>query len=75
MTLEQISKATHADATQQEVQRCLFHNQWSTGADIQQFFKVRDELSTSQGLLQRGTRIVMPKCLRRQTLSLAHEGH
>jgi hypothetical protein len=32
-------------------------------------------VSASQGLLLRGTRIVMPKCLRHQTLSLAHEGH
>jgi len=75
MTLDQISKATHTDKTLQEVQRCLLHNTWSTGPDIQQFFKVRHELSTSQGLLLRGTRIVMPKCLRLQTLSLAHEGH
>ena len=75
MTLEQISKATYADATVQEVQRCLLHNQWSAGVDIQQFFKVRDKLSASQGLLLRRTRIVMSKCLRRQTLSLAHEGY
>ena len=75
MTLEQISKATNEDATLQHVQQCLLHNQWSTSTDIQPFSRVRDELSTCEGLLLRGTRIVMPKCLRRQTLSLAHEGH
>ena len=75
MTLEQISKATNEDTTLQEVQQCLLHNQWSTSPDIQPFSRVRDELSTCEGLLLRGTRIVMPKCLCRQTLSLAHEGH
>ena len=75
MTLEQISQATQEDPTLQQVQQCLLHNQWSTAPDIHQFFRIRDELSTCQGLLLRGTRIVMPTCLRRQTLSLAHEGH
>ena len=75
MTLEQISKATNEDATLQHIQQCLLHNQWSTSPDIQPFSRVRDELSTCEGLLLRGTRIVMPKCLCRQTLSLAHEGH
>ena len=73
MILEQIAKATQEDTVLQQVQRCLLQNQWSTAPDIQQFSRVRDELSTSQGLLLKGTRIVMPKCLRRQTL--AHEGH
>ena len=44
-------------------------------AVLQTFSKVRDQLSTSQGLLLRGTRIVMPKSLHPQTLSLAHENH
>ena len=51
----------------------IYH--WPDNPDLQRFAKVRDELSASQGLLLRGTRIVMPKCLRHQTLSLAHEGH
>ena len=74
-TLEQLSKATYEDATLQQLQQRLLHNQWSTSPDIQQFFRVQNGLSTCQGLLLRGTRIVMPECLRRQTLSLAHENH
>ncbi|CAB3985107.1 Transposon Tf2-9 poly [Paramuricea clavata] len=75
MTLEQISKATQDDVILQRVQQCLLHNHWPDNPDLQRFAKVRDELSASQGLLLRGTRIVVPKCLRHQTLSLAHEGH
>ena len=75
MILEQISKATQDDVILQQVQQCLLHNHWPDNPDLQRFAKVRDELSASQGLLIRGTRIVMPKCLRQQTLSLAHEGH
>ena len=48
MTLEQISKATNEDATLQQVQQCLLHNQWSTSPDIQPFSRVRNELSTSE---------------------------
>ena len=76
MTLEQISKATQDDVILQQVQQCLLQNHWPDNPDLQRFAKVRDELYASQlGLLLRGTRIVMPKCLRHQTLSLAHEGH
>ncbi|CAB4040588.1 Hypothetical predicted protein [Paramuricea clavata] len=63
MTLEQISKATQDDVILQRVQQCLLHNHWPDNPDLQRFAKVRDELSANQGLLLRGTRIVMPKCL------------
>jgi hypothetical protein len=75
MTLEEIAKATEDDAVLQQVLHCLSLNHWPNDPALQKFSKVRDELSTSQGLLLRGTRIVMPKSLRPRTLSLAHENH
>ncbi len=75
MTLEEIAKATEDDAVLQQVLHCLSLNHWPNDPGLQKFSRVRDELSTSQGLLLRGTRIVMPKSLRPRTLSLAHENH
>ena len=41
-----------------------------------QFKKVEKELSvTDDGIVLRGTRIVMPKALREKTVEIAHEGH
>ena len=75
VTLEQIAQATEDDKVLRCVQQCLSDNHWPHAPDIQKFATVRDELSTSQGLLLPGTRIVIPQCLRQRTLSLAHEGH
>ena len=75
MTLEQISRSTQDDPVLQQVQHCLLKDQWSNNPDLQQFFIVRNELSTNKDLLLRGTTIVMPKQLRHQTFMLAHEGH
>ncbi|XP_062611303.1 uncharacterized protein K02A2.6-like [Saccostrea cucullata] len=36
---------------------------------------VEAELSVVDGIVLRGSRIILPKCLRRQTIQLAHEGH
>ena len=39
------------------------------------FFSFRDELSTDQGLLIKGERLVIPESLRNRILSELHEGH
>ena len=41
----------------------------------QKYQKVFTELSTIGMIVMRGRRIIMPSCLRKQTLLLAHEGH
>ena len=74
-TLEKIAQATQDDYVLHQVQQCLFETHWPNDPDILKFATIRDELSTSQGLLLRGTRIVIPQCLRQRTISLAHEGH
>ena len=38
-------------------------------------FRFREELSVIDGVLLKGSRIVIPDKLRKQTLQLAHEGH
>ena len=45
----------------QQVLHCLSLNRWPNNPGLQKFPEVRDELSTSQGLLLRETWIVMPE--------------
>jgi hypothetical protein len=39
------------------------------------FSKVRDEITVTNDIVFRGTRIVVPRTLRQRTLTLAHKGH
>ena len=64
-SLEQISAATKDHKV----------GQWSNDKEINPFQKLKDELSTSQGLVLRGSRIVPPECLRANILKSAHQGH
>ena len=43
--------------------------------DIRPYYQVNGELTIVDGLLMRGTRIVIPKCLQQETLQRIHEGH
>ena len=73
VTLEQISAATQKDEVLQRVQKALSSNQW-TNNKTQPFKRLRDELSTSQGLVLRGSRIVPQESLRESILKSAHKG-
>jgi hypothetical protein len=74
-TLEQISAATQKDEVLQKVQDALSSDQWTSNKKIQPFKRLKDELSTSQGLVLRGSRIVPPECLRESILRSDHQGH
>ena len=50
-------------------------NQWPNNKEIQPFKRLRGELSTSQGLVLRGSRIVPPESLRESIFRSAHQGH
>ena len=73
--LEQISAATKDDKVLQQVKKALNSGQWPNDKEINPFQKLKDELSTSQGLVLRGSRIVPPECLRANILKSAHQGH
>ena len=73
MSVDQISSETHNDKQLQEVSACLKSGVWPKSCP---YYSVRHELSeTDNGVILRGTKIVMPKSLQRQTLQLAHKGH
>lgn len=51
----------------------LYDNQWTDSTKLFKAFET--ELCFAGSILLRGTKIIMPKKLRPQTLDLAHEGH
>ena len=85
MSLENIKRATKLDKTLQKLIEQIRRNKWVDMKDdsevnvteLKLFSRVRDELTVSEddGLILKGTRIVIPSELRQHALALAHEGH
>ena len=74
-SLEQISAATKDDEVLQQVKKALNSGQWPNDKEVNTFQKLKDELSTLQGLVLPGSRIVPPECLHANILKSAHQGH
>ncbi|XP_065192543.1 uncharacterized protein K02A2.6-like [Sycon ciliatum] len=77
--LVDVRNATNADADMCRL-RALILNGWpakptSVPASLRPYFAVRDELSTADGLIFRGQRVIIPASQRNATLASAHEGH
>lgn len=72
LTLYQLQEASLADSTLKQVHACLGSGEWPKIQDLRPYFQVRTELSVQNGLILRGTRIVVPDELRRPTLKLAN---
>ena len=77
VTPKELETATRADTILKQVAELAISG-WPSScpsAELEPYFKFRDELSTSAGTLYRGERAVIPTQLRSQVLQLAHEGH
>ncbi len=75
MTLEEIRKATDEDKTLRALRAAIKLNRWHYDI-VKQFKAARDELTvTSDGIVLRGTRIVIPEASQRRAIALAHETH
>ena len=75
LSLQTIRKETTADSTLQQIRQCLQSGKWPKIPDLRPCSHVKEEISTVDGIVLRGRRIVMPGSLRKQTLQLAHEGY
>ena len=75
MTLEEIKIATDADKILKELRTAIKSNRWHT--DVAKPYKaIKDELTvTSNGLILRGSRIVIPASLQQRAIEIAHETH
>ena len=80
ITQDHVVEATYNDRTLSNVIQAISDGRWFEiiGEDpiAQSLYKLRSELSvSSEGILLRGTRIVMPVSLQKQCVTLAHAGH
>ena len=75
MTLAEIIDTTSSDAVLTQVKDAIRTNKWGSPA-VKPFKPVKEELTTtSQGIVLRGTRIVIPAVLQQRTIDLAHQAH
>ena len=74
MTLEEIKQETRNDAEMQAVIKAVETDQWNV-PEVQNYKKLKKELSVFNGLVLRRNRIVIPSTLRSKSVDLAHGGH
>ena len=75
MTLKEILDATNADPALMELRDAIKTNKWDSSA-VKPFKAVKNELTTTkQGVVLRGTRIVIPAVLQQRAIDIAHETH
>ena len=85
MTLQEIIEETNQDETLQVVKELIRNGKWyeicrtvlvKNLQHLKSLAKVQSELTVaSQGLILRGSRIIMPFKLQNRVVVLAHEGH
>lgn len=76
LSFEEILNATKNDKILQKVIKSIQTNQFDNTIELKPFKNIQDELSTtSNGIVLRGNRIIIPSTLRLKTIQLAHEGH
>lgn len=77
MTLEDIKHSTTEDEILQQLIAIVEAGKWPDPVplELQPYNRCSDELSTYDGLILRGHRIVLPKQKVKQALKIAHETH
>ena len=75
MSLTQLQQATSQDPVLQQVHQSVVSGNWTKTKETHPYFCVKDELTATESLLLRSSRIVIPASLQSTTLQLAHEGH
>ena len=76
VTLQEIQDATAKDQTLQSLARVLVTQKWNEAdSDIRAYQQVKQELTVANGVILKGTRIIVPETLRHRVVTLAHNGH
>ena len=75
VTLEQMKKATKEDKILCQVVKDVMKGKMSPETENSEYGKVYEELTTADGLLLKGERLVVPASLQAQVIALSHEGH
>ena len=77
--LTKLAEETRKDEVLQKLST-VFHEGWprtfkSLDNDLRPFWSIRDDISTLDGLVLCGSRIIIPSASRKQVLDEIHEGH
>ena len=72
LSASQVEKFSSSDEEMLDLHRSIHADRWEKSSA---YMPVRYELSTIGHVELRGTRSVIPKCLRTKCIHLAHEGH
>ena len=76
VTLQEVKDATAADEALQSLAKVITAQRWhKVGKDVSQYQHIKQELSVPNGVILRGTRIIVPEKLRNQMIMLAHTRH
>ena len=75
ISLTSIQEATNQDPDLQILCACIAENHWVKNNSTRAYYGIRHELTVVNGVILRGSRILMPQSLRETTLQLAHQGH
>lgn len=77
--LEQIKQCSSTDVQMQQLAHIIKlgwpDNKLQVPMAIREYWPYRDELTVSDGLLFRGTRVIIPQVLRADMISKSHEAH
>lgn len=73
VSLKEIIECSLGDTEIQKVKEGVYNNKWDEDVKLYKIFQ--SELCFYEGILLRGTRIVIPTKLRARVLDAAHEGH
>ena len=71
--LKKIAIETQKDSILQKVIQCI-HSEW-TKNQCKQYYPFREEISQVDGILLKGTRIIIPVSMRCEMLQRLHDGH
>ena len=76
ISIEVIKEHTTKDISLQAVRTAVESGDWSNQS-VKPFLSIKDEISVdnTNGILLRGTRIIIPTTLKTSVVKLAHEGH
>ena len=74
MTTDEVKQSTANDQTLQAVINAINTERWDDVL-VQSYKRLRDELSVYDGIVLRGTRIIIPTELQSKAVDLAHVGH
>ncbi|KAK3752456.1 hypothetical protein QZH41_007498 [Actinostola sp. cb2023] len=76
VTLQEIQDATAKYHTLHNLAKVIATQRWyEAGRDVREYQQVKQELTVANGVILRGTRIIVPETLRQRMIMLAHSGH